>query len=391
MIIFKQEWNIMSAAVRVEVKKEIYKWAINESQRDYHDISKAFKNIDDWINQHKKPTFRQLQDLSKFLGVPFGYMFLKRAPEKNVIQADYRTLSNKKPNMSKNLIDTITDMSAKQNWVSEYRKTNGWNMIIGDSYENLHTKEFAKKAKSFLTLDEKWFEQQKNTAEAFKYLRNMFEENGILVMQNGIVKLNTNRKLSLDEFRGFFLYDEYAPLIFLNSNDSYAGKIFTLIHELIHLLLKKDDIFENIDLHATDDDERYINQITAEFLMPEALILEYWNTNKQNIEQIEEISSLFKVSRHALSIRLYELKLINRKLKEEIEEITENDIRNFKSQKGGGGNFWTSYKSRFSHNFIEAVVNGTESGDISYTRAFNLLNIKANRYDNVKELLENYE
>ena len=41
----------------------------------------------------------------------------------------------------------------------------------------------------------------------------MFEENGILVMQNGIVKLNTNRKLSLDEFRGF-LYDEYAPLIF---------------------------------------------------------------------------------------------------------------------------------------------------------------------------------
>ncbi len=44
-------------------------------------------------------------------------------------------------------------------------------------------------------------------------------------MQNGgVVGSNTRRKLDIEEFRGFMLYDEYAPLIFINANDSISGK-----------------------------------------------------------------------------------------------------------------------------------------------------------------------
>ena len=45
-------------------------------------------------------------------------------------------------------------------------------------------------------------------------------------MMSGIVGNNTHRPLNIDEFRAFSVIDEYAPLIFINSNDSINGKLF---------------------------------------------------------------------------------------------------------------------------------------------------------------------
>ena len=54
--------------------------------------------------------------------------------------------------------------------------------------------------------------------------------------------------------------------------------------------------------------------------MPESHIKEYWNKQERNLNQIEELSKLFNVSRLALAIRLYDLKLINQSLVQEVNE-----------------------------------------------------------------------
>jgi Zn-dependent peptidase ImmA (M78 family) len=72
-----------------------------------------------------------------------------------------------------------------------------------------------------------------------KQLSIAIEKLGILVVFSGIVDGNTSRSLDLNEFRGFALYDKKAPLIFVNSKDSYKAQNFTLIHELGHILLKQ--------------------------------------------------------------------------------------------------------------------------------------------------------
>ena len=98
-------------------------------------------------------------------------------------------------------------------------------------------------SKDFLGLKEFWYQDYSNVRLAFNYLREKIENAGIIVMQSGIVGTNTHRNLNVREFRGFLLYDDIAPLIFINSKDSLNGKIFTLIHEYIHFLLQEDDIF----------------------------------------------------------------------------------------------------------------------------------------------------
>jgi len=380
----------MTKGTRVVVKREIYEWAIKESQKDFEEIKAKFNKIEDWIVQNSHPTFRQLEKLANYLKVPFGYMFLDKPPKTNVIDAEFRRIGDKIPNMSKSLKDTIYDMSRKQNWISEYRKVNGWNKVIPDSFSDLDKSdyfEFAKKAKDFLDLDEYWYNDFKDNRIAYNFLRDKIENKGMLVMQSGIVGTNTHRKLDINEFRGFMLYDDLAPLIFINTNDSQAGKIFTLIHEYIHILLREDDVFFDADLD--NKLEKEVNSITAEFLMPKSHIETLWDEDDKSLNQIEKISKVFNVSKLSLAIRLRELGLIEQHLVNKVINLTEKDLKN-KLRNSNGGDYYNTIKSRYSRNFLETVILGAESGDISYTYAFKLLDVKGKTYDVLKERMMNY-
>ena len=386
----------MATSVRVPVKKEIWFWAIKESQRDLDEIFARFPKIDKWINEEEEnPTFKQLEKVAKFLRVPFGYMFLDKPPKENVMETEFRTINNKLPEISKNLKDTIMEMDRRRNWMSDYRKSLGWDkldiIVQFNKYKNKNIIDNAILAKRLLGLDDNWYNSMKSFDEVFRFLRNKLEDAGILVMQNGVVGMNNYRKLDIEEFRAFVLYDDVAPLIFINSRDSKAGKIFSLIHEYIHVLYEQEDVFSDRDIDELRYYEKHINSITAEFLIPQEHISRFWEKDKNILEQLNELSKIFKVSKLALAIKLKDMNLVDDKI---VEQVKRESIRNFESNEinSDGGDFYTTFKTRISPTFAKAVIRSAETGEIGYTYAFRLLGgIKGKTYEQIKESLLYYE
>jgi len=382
----------MGSVNGIKVNKEIYIWAIRESQRDFEEIKRRFKKIEDWIAHNDYPTFRQLESLANFLKVPLGYMFLDKPPKTNVIKSEFRTIGNKIPQMSKELYDTIYNMARKRDWLSEYRKEKGWGKLISDDFADLNEKDYitvSQLAKKYLGLDEFWYKKYKDNRLAFNYLREMIEAKGIVVMQNGVVECNTHRKLSVKEFRGFLLYDDVAPLIFINNNDSITGKIFTLIHEYIHFLLQEDDIFIDENIVSENNNEKKINKITAEFLVPASHVKELWSDSNDAVEQIEEFSKLFHVSKLAVAIKLNDMGMVKQDIVDKIKHKTEAEWKS-RDSSSGGGNYYNNSRARYGNSFIRTVIESAESGDISYTYAFELFDGSVKIYDYFKEEVMNY-
>jgi Zn-dependent peptidase ImmA (M78 family) len=375
----------MVTSSRVEISRQIYLWAVRESQKDLDEIRSRFKRIDTWISGQEYPTFRQVEQLAKFLSVPLGYMFLEQPPKERFIESEFRTIGNKIPRMSKELQDTLYIMARRKDWLSEHRQRKGWMKLLSRDFSDLSETNMLP-AKEYLGLDEFWYKKHRDKKTAFKYLRGRLEDIGIIVMQNGIVGSHTRRKLDVHEFRGFLLYDDYAPLIFINGRDSDAGKIFTVIHEYIHYLLQEDDIFVD-----KDGDETKINLMTAEFLIPTSHVQTLWDNSKAELEQITGLSKLFHVSELAMAIKLKQLGRIAQHIVNEVKQRAEEAVGNKGSDsEGSGGDYYLTNKNRISETFARAVVEAAESGDITYTYAFDLLGGSAKLYDYFKEEFMTY-
>ncbi|EGY78648.1 hypothetical protein HMPREF9129_1662, partial [Peptoniphilus indolicus ATCC 29427] len=279
----------------VKINPDVLKWAIKESGKSEFEIINKFPKIDNWIIEEDLPTFKKIEDLSNFFKIPLGYFFLSEPPKSFKFKADFRSINNVFPKASKNLKETIIDMSQRQNWLIEYREKLGYedleiNRKFNELYQqHMNYMEVAKIIVDLIDLDYAKVESFKTINEYYNYFRNMLEQLGISVFQNGVVGNNTHRKLDLEEFRAFVLIDKIAPIIFINSCDSQSGKVFSIVHEFVHILLGEDDIITEED--NITKNERYINNITAEILAPKCYLLSFWN---KEIDYINQISILSK-------------------------------------------------------------------------------------------------
>ncbi len=224
--------------------------------------------------------------------------------------------------------------------------------------------------------------------EAFRLLIDRAEAAGIFVVINGVVDNNTSRNLDINEFRGFVLYDNYAPFIFINSKDFISGKIFTLIHELVHILIGKSASFDFTDLlPANNAIEEFCDAVTAEFLVPKDILLKEFERVENNYDVLARI---FKVSRIVIARRLLDL-----------NKITKNEFlkayNSFKTtsteitiKTDSGGDFYNTAPYRIGREFFKLVYNAVKQNKMLYRDAFKLTKLKPSSFDRyIKENVTN--
>ncbi|MDR2571785.1 MAG: ImmA/IrrE family metallo-endopeptidase, partial [Oscillospiraceae bacterium] len=300
--------------VHVDVAPEVIDWVIHSATDVSADVDILDKLIK-WQNGEKKPTFSQIESVSKKTRIPLGYFLLQSPPVEDFPVLQYRTIDNMTmQNPSRNLVDTINYVESVQEWMRDYMIDYGYEKMsfIGSCKDEKDKKFIVKNIIETLGITANWHDEVKTKDEAFRFFRRLFEKAGILIMMSGIVGNNTRRSLDIEEFRAFTLLDEYAPLIFINANDSPGAKLFSLLHEATHIWLGENNLYNDRYGNATNvsDIEVLCNAVAAEILVPnEKFRAEWAGITHKNLESgIQIISGIFKcgtivVARKALDHR----------------------------------------------------------------------------------------
>lgn len=378
---------------RVTVDPSVLRWAIERSGVSRTELRRRFPKLNAWEQRQIQPTMPQLEAFAKATSTPFGYLFLPQPPHEELPIPHFRTV-NDQPHArpSPELLDTVHLMERRQGWMREYLIEQGQRrlLFVGSAVLTDRPNAVALGMKQVLGLSNGWAAQRRTWTDALRDLRAAVEAVGIIVVVNSIVGNNTHRKLNVEEFRGFVLVDEFAPLVFTNGADAKAAQMFTLAHELAHIWLGVSAAFDLRKLQpANDQTERVCNEVAAEFLVPESELRHAWGTVDRESDPFEAIARRFKVSQIVAARRALDLNLITVNRFSQFWEQYENDERRTAEQdQSGGGDFYASQNYRISRRFGEAVIRAVKEGRLLYHEAYQLTGISGTTFDRYAKLLD---
>ncbi len=369
--------------LKINISADILNWIISQvSQYSISDSTRRY--LSDWKAGDKVPTFNQIEMVSKSTGIPLGYFFLKTPPVENIALVNYRTINSELlSNPSRNLIDTIHDMDNVQTWVREYQIANG-NMPCGfvGAYRN-ENKPIALAAaiRKLLNLKIDWYNQSKKVEDSFNIIRTAISNIGTVVMMNGVVGNNTHRALDIEEFRAFAVVDEYAPLIFINANDSINGRLFSLLHEFVHICIGEDSLYNDYvyTINAVQPVETLCNAVAAEILVPQQIFMSIWNNmvdDNEPIDIVGQLANKFRCGTIVIARKAYDNRLIELSVYQQIYRDAIDAYNRFRKRRkeSSGGDFYKTIGSRIDRRFLEMVVGSVRTGNTQYTEAFRLTN-----------------
>jgi Zn-dependent peptidase ImmA (M78 family) len=309
-------------------------------------------------------------------------LFLAKPPKEELPINDFRTPRGagvQKP--SPDLLDVLYQCQRRQSWYREYLISTGAEPLdfvgkfsVNDSVEST-AHDIAERLKIGPQLSTEVESWRENLALHFEAAENA----RILVMRSGIVGNNVRRKLSRDEFQGFALSDDYAPLVFINTQDAQAAQLFTFVHELAHIWIGVSAVSKPVRTYAeANEAERYCNRVAAEVLIPLDEIRRDWRSTPDPEDEIRRIAAQYKVSSLVASRRALDAGFIS---PNEFQDFWRTEVARHRRSKRketvdqGGGNFYNSLKARAGDRFCRALIASTLEGKTPYKEAFRLLDL----------------
>ena len=263
------------------------------------------------------PTSNQLYQLANRYQVPIGFFYLNEIPEKERTKISHRKFldSGFLTRDERRSIQSNLEKASFYRFLSEEMgQDKKFNITATLTNSPSEIREKANELREVLSVTVLGARECKTSNDAFGFWRERIERSGILVFQGTYKTL-----------RGFAAIEGGQPVIGVSSRDAYVGRIFTLFHEIAHIMLANPslDDSENVDFlkENTSDVERFCNRFAAEFLLPEQVV--YLIKPRPSFitdSELNKASSAFKVSRPAILQRLFEFNLINTENFEELRE-----------------------------------------------------------------------
>ncbi len=364
--------------MRVPVAAPLLRWACARNNRSVDDYADRFPKLPAWLAGDAQPTLKQLEDFAHVTHTPIGYLFLAEPPVERLPLPDFRTLpSAVQARPSPDLLDTIYACQQRQDWYREFARTVGEapRAFVGSVRLDDDVVRTAARIRDTLGFDLEARARASTWTEALRQLIEHADDAGILVMVTGVVLTNSHRHLDPEEFRGFAIADDYAPLVFINGADTKAAQMFTLAHELAHVWLGQSAVTDaQAGRPPEQRTEQWCNQVAAELLVPlEAIRREHQRSAPLRTE-LDHLARRYKVSTLVVLRRLHDTGALTRA--ELWDEHEKEQARLRAVPRKSGGDFYRTLPARVSKRFTRAIITSAWEGRSSFTEAFRLLGVK---------------
>lgn len=365
----------MTTSMRVNVLPQLFRWACDRSGRGEDYFAQRFTHFPSWLSAEAQPTYRQLQDFANASHTPIGFFFLPEPPIDTVPIPDFRTVANTPVGRpSPELLETIYICQQRQEWYRDFARSMGESArpFIGSLSINHDEVAAAKQIRTALGMDLTARRQIPTWTEALRRFIEQADATGILVMCSGVVLNNNTRKLNPQEFRGFALSDDLAPLVFINGSDTKSAQMFTLAHELAHLWLGRTAVSDAEPAIAPEHAvERWCNRVAAEMLVPVEVMRTDFNRATPLQEEMNRLARRFKVSTLVVLRRIHDVGGLDDRSFWTAYRDEEQRLKSL--PRGSGGNFYLTQAARVSKRFARALVSSTLEGQTLHRDAFRLL------------------
>ncbi|EPG65786.1 ImmA/IrrE family metallo-endopeptidase [Leptospira wolffii] len=374
---------------KAKINPSLLTWARKESG---HTVESLALKVDtkpekllDWEKGGSLPSMSQVRKLANCLRRPPAIFFLATPPPSENKPKDFRK------NRSDNQF--LPEALFMFRWAESRRET------AAELAKELDVKPFSSYPSAthisnpispiadtlrFLDFNREYQYKNQKPEEFLKYCISLLESKDILVFQT--------ENINLSQFRGFSIPALPFPVIAINSEDSYHGRIFTLFHELGHILLREGGIcdleFEDkTPKNDTDKIEIWCNQFSANLLCPSEEIYNFIQENydpktKIQIKQIEELSKHFIVSREVIARRVFQLRLISENEYKKFRREFQKDwikYKNARKEKKGGGGVNTHLYTNLNRNgrkYSSIVLSAYNNNLLNPLQAGQFLNIR---------------
>lgn len=376
-----------------KINKDMMYWA-----RKYAGYVNGYENelpkdirekYESWESGEKFPTWIQLRNVSKKYKVPTAFFFMRNPPEYNAIPTlvNYRKLDMESiyENNSPFLIDNIHTSENRRRIFIELSEDMGEYIPSFERFEGEINKYnlasfIREKLEVSLDTQKSWLKKDnRKDKKHYNFLNNwkevLTEKMGVLIFETYDVDIN--------EMRGLCIYHDKVPIILLNGKDSVNGRIFSLFHELTHLLLGESAICgDDLDREI----EVFCNAVSGELLVPGKDLTK----NLYDVpfdELLNDLSNLYGVSEHVISRRLLDLHKITKKDYDLKTADYDEFIPSSNNSKGNSGNYYRNMIKYNGRPFYSIILSAYESGMINGSDFSKFSGLKINQVPIIEEML----
>jgi Zn-dependent peptidase ImmA (M78 family)/DNA-binding XRE family transcriptional regulator len=387
------------ANISFNLSSSVLEWARKSMGYSIEQTAKKMgvpnEKYESWEKGEKHPTYKQLEDLAeKVYKRPLAILLLKTPPKEDPIQKDFRNLSNAEiSNLSPDLRVAL-------------RKAKRYQLIL----EEVAVEDESPKFKQFkiskiddpLTASKKFRELLSLTLEeqkswkpdtSFANFRRYVESIGIYIFM---------MKLPIEEARAFCITGDF-PVIVINKEDSKNATIFSIFHEVCHILFNQNDVFKDVKNGPLNKEykeiETFCNLFAASFLVPEDSFnneIQYLNLIQNNVSdsQIQRLATTYNVSNEVIARKLLARQLISEDFfwgKKRFWDSMAKAAKAKENEKLKDNDRGINQGIKIIHDkgrpYVASVVNAYERGFISSSDLSNYLETKFNHLPKILERL----